>query len=366
MRPPVGSGLLEFHDRRCCAGGRRDAPDATWARSSGGSPHPVADPTERIPSMTTHRLRPRFFRRSRSSPNGGWSALDAGAGRATGSRPTASAGSTTGSCARRTASTARARARGRSTSRTGIVTWETQQTDYPSNGADVPDYEPRGCPRGASFSLVRLLAAAHPPPATCAARCWSATARRWPRTGDPVEAWAAIVDDPAARAAYTSQRGKGGFVRASWDEVADAGRRRPRPHHPPLGPGPRVRLLADPGDVDGLLRGRHALLLADGRRAHQLLRLVRRPAAGLAAGLGRPDRRARVGRLVERDLPDDVGLQRAHDAHARRALHDRGALPRPEDRRGLARLLGPHQVRRPLARRPSRAPTARWRWRWPT
>jgi nitrate reductase alpha subunit len=34
----------------------------------------------------------------------------------------------------------------------GIITWETQQTDYPSNGADTPDYEPRGCPRGASFS----------------------------------------------------------------------------------------------------------------------------------------------------------------------------------------------------------------------
>ncbi|HYM55075.1 MAG TPA: hypothetical protein VES97_06910, partial [Solirubrobacteraceae bacterium] len=32
----------------------------------------------------------------------------------------------------------------------GLVTWETQQTDYPSNGPDVPEYEPRGCPRGAS------------------------------------------------------------------------------------------------------------------------------------------------------------------------------------------------------------------------
>ena len=33
----------------------------------------------------------------------------------------------------------------------GLVTWETQQTDYPSNGPDMPEYEPRGCPRGASF-----------------------------------------------------------------------------------------------------------------------------------------------------------------------------------------------------------------------
>ena len=34
----------------------------------------------------------------------------------------------------------------------GIVVWETQKTDYPGNGPDTPDYEPRGCPRGATFS----------------------------------------------------------------------------------------------------------------------------------------------------------------------------------------------------------------------
>lgn len=34
----------------------------------------------------------------------------------------------------------------------GIITWESQQTDYPSVGPDRPEYEPRGCPRGAAFS----------------------------------------------------------------------------------------------------------------------------------------------------------------------------------------------------------------------
>jgi nitrate reductase alpha subunit len=34
----------------------------------------------------------------------------------------------------------------------GIITWESQQTDYPSAGPDSPEYEPRGCPRGAAFS----------------------------------------------------------------------------------------------------------------------------------------------------------------------------------------------------------------------
>src|SRR4029453_16728196 len=33
--------------------------------------------------------------------------------------------------------------------RDGIITWEAQQTDYPSVGPDRPEYEPRGCPRGA-------------------------------------------------------------------------------------------------------------------------------------------------------------------------------------------------------------------------
>src|SRR5690625_4277526 len=34
----------------------------------------------------------------------------------------------------------------------GIITWETQAVDYPTAGPDKPEYEPRGCPRGASFS----------------------------------------------------------------------------------------------------------------------------------------------------------------------------------------------------------------------
>ena len=36
--------------------------------------------------------------------------------------------------------------------RDGIITWEQQQTDYPTAGPDRPEYEPRGCPRGAAFS----------------------------------------------------------------------------------------------------------------------------------------------------------------------------------------------------------------------
>ena len=34
----------------------------------------------------------------------------------------------------------------------GIITWETQQTDYPRTRPELPNHEPRGCPRGASYS----------------------------------------------------------------------------------------------------------------------------------------------------------------------------------------------------------------------
>jgi nitrate reductase / nitrite oxidoreductase, alpha subunit len=102
----------------------------------------------------------------------------------------------------------------------GIITWETQQTDYPTTGPDKPEYEPRGCPRGAAFSWYT----------------YSPTRVRYPyvrgvllemyreareRTGDPVAAWAEIVSDPVRARRYKSARGKGGLVRATWDEATE-------------------------------------------------------------------------------------------------------------------------------------------------
>ncbi|GAA3861420.1 nitrate reductase subunit alpha [Saccharothrix violaceirubra] len=102
----------------------------------------------------------------------------------------------------------------------GIITWESQQTDYPSVGPDRPEYEPRGCPRGAAFSWYT----------------YSPTRVRYPyvrgvllemfreakaRTGDPVRAWAEIVEDPDKARRYKAARGKGGLVRATWDEAAE-------------------------------------------------------------------------------------------------------------------------------------------------
>jgi nitrate reductase alpha subunit len=100
----------------------------------------------------------------------------------------------------------------------GVITWESQQTDYPSAGPDKPEYEPRGCPRGAAFSWYT----------------YSPTRVRYPYVrgvlldmyraakaehGDPVDAWASIVSDPEKARRYKSARGKGGLVRSTWAEV---------------------------------------------------------------------------------------------------------------------------------------------------
>jgi nitrate reductase alpha subunit len=87
-------------------------------------------------------------------------------------------------------------------------------------GPDRPEYEPRGCPRGAAFSWYT----------------YSPTRARYPyaravllemyrdargRLGDPVAAWAEVTGDPEGRRRYQSARGKGGLVRLSWDEAVE-------------------------------------------------------------------------------------------------------------------------------------------------
>jgi nitrate reductase alpha subunit len=102
----------------------------------------------------------------------------------------------------------------------GIVTWESQAVDYPSTGAEMPDYEPRGCPRGASFSWYQYSPLRLKYPYVRGSLLEMFREAR-ARLGDPVEAWAEIVEDPDKVGLYRRQRGKGGFVRASWDDAVD-------------------------------------------------------------------------------------------------------------------------------------------------
>ena len=102
----------------------------------------------------------------------------------------------------------------------GIITWEAQQTDYPSAGADRPEYEPRGCPRGAAFSWYTYSPTRVRYPYVRGALLEMFRAAR-KQYGDPVVAWGSIVQDPEKARAYKSARGKGGLVRAGWEEVAE-------------------------------------------------------------------------------------------------------------------------------------------------
>lgn len=100
----------------------------------------------------------------------------------------------------------------------GIVTWETQQTDYPRTRWDMPNHEPRGCARGASYSwyLYSANRVKYPMVRGRLLQRWRAALNV---AKSPVDAWALIVEDDAARRDYQQVRGMGGFVRSSWEEV---------------------------------------------------------------------------------------------------------------------------------------------------
>ncbi|MFI7230898.1 nitrate reductase subunit alpha [Nonomuraea angiospora] len=99
----------------------------------------------------------------------------------------------------------------------GIITWEAQETDYPSVGPDRPEYEPRGCPRGAAFSWYTYspTRVRYPYARRVLVEMYLEAKKRL--NGDPVDAWAYVVKNPVKRRRYQSARGTGGLVRVSWD-----------------------------------------------------------------------------------------------------------------------------------------------------
>ena len=103
----------------------------------------------------------------------------------------------------------------------GIITWENQQTDYPSTGPDLPEYEPRGCPRGASFSwyVYSPLRVKYPYVRGTLLTLWREALAAC--DNQPLTAWASIVENPDTARRYKEQRGKGGFIRAGWEEVRE-------------------------------------------------------------------------------------------------------------------------------------------------
>jgi nitrate reductase / nitrite oxidoreductase, alpha subunit len=102
----------------------------------------------------------------------------------------------------------------------GIITSETQQTDYPSTGDNFPDYEPRGCPRGASFSWYTYspVRVKYPYVRGDLYELWKEERKNG---FDAVTAWENIAGNPEKRKKYVSARGKGGFVRANWKDTTE-------------------------------------------------------------------------------------------------------------------------------------------------
>ena len=100
----------------------------------------------------------------------------------------------------------------------GLITWETQQTDYPRTRPDLPNHEPRGCARGASYSWYIYSAnrLKYPMIRKKLLSLWREAKKT---TSSPVEAWKLIQSNPQARKEYQGVRGRGGFVRVGWDEA---------------------------------------------------------------------------------------------------------------------------------------------------
>lgn len=103
----------------------------------------------------------------------------------------------------------------------GVITWEKQITDYPTTGPDMPEYEPRGCPRGAAFSWYTYSPTRIRYPYVRSVLLDAFRAAKAANDGDTVAAWAQVTGDPETSRAYKSARGKGGMVRVGWDEAME-------------------------------------------------------------------------------------------------------------------------------------------------
>jgi len=99
-----------------------------------------------------------------------------------------------------------------------LVTWEIQQTDYPETRPGLPNHEPRGCPRGASYSwyLYSANRIKYPMIRGTLVRAYRKAKAANP---DPVRVWESIMNDPLVTKQYKSERGMGGMIRADWNEV---------------------------------------------------------------------------------------------------------------------------------------------------
>ena len=85
----------------------------------------------------------------------------------------------------------------------------------------MPEYEPRGCPRGAAFSWYTYSPTRIRYPYVRSVLLDAFRAAKERHDGDPVAAWAEVTGDPDTSRAYKSARGRGGMVRVGWDDAME-------------------------------------------------------------------------------------------------------------------------------------------------
>ncbi|HJN40820.1 MAG TPA: molybdopterin-dependent oxidoreductase, partial [Anaerolineales bacterium] len=102
----------------------------------------------------------------------------------------------------------------------GLICWELQKVDYPQIDPDIPNVEPRGCQRGATASWYPY-SPLRPKYPYIRKALWDSLQQERNAGKDPVEAWAAVVEDDERARAYKSARGKGGWKRVTWDEATE-------------------------------------------------------------------------------------------------------------------------------------------------
>lgn len=102
----------------------------------------------------------------------------------------------------------------------GLICWELQKTDWPQIDSETPNYEPRGCQRGISASWYPYSPVRPKYPYVRGVLLDFYLEEREAGKG-PVEAWAAVVDDPERKRSYQRARGKAGWRRVSWDQATE-------------------------------------------------------------------------------------------------------------------------------------------------
>ena len=215
--------------------------------------------------------------------------------------------------------------------RNGVMIREEQAADYPRISADLPDYNPRGCQKGACFTEYVY---------------------------GPQR-----LRSPLIRA---GERGEGKWRKATWDEALTMVAGKLLDNIYQYGPDTNTFFSVIPAMSPVSFCRRLAVRAVYRRRLLLLLRLVLRPAAGRAAHLGRADRILRVRRLVQLQVHRAVGQQHLANPHPRRPFRLGGALQRRQDRGHLAGLQLVDGAHRPVPLASSPAPTPRWRWASPS